>query len=904
MLGKYVECLPFSAKLWLLLVIQCFKKKFAGVFAEKELLGSKHSEGLAQSYARSMLPSSENHSMYGVFMQFCKHGLRGCHNELNYSSLTLAVPFLHFVNNCEVLWIKSLLQSSGGLEVIEQNNRNLLVDSRCSCQVMRRIFPSQYLGVSLLGNLKVSPYTGRLQFVDATSCIDAMVLDLPSTWNTADFYEVIDYTLVLEGVPERMNNVVMLDKMLSVDVSPRAMFSALIVILGILNAESFTCSFQGDKLALEKSSMLAEAVPLSCYLYLVENDDTAGRMGISKEEAEEHDLSGFPCKRLKIDNACGLVQPSGVNYSESFGIRPCSHSIDFSTLLDIRRSVQKSHSTGCVEIPCLATIRGPHGESVVNSRILYPNRGKGRIKLKKVLLEFKPEYFFKYKLIRIGAYYVRKHYLGECFCDFKDPKYCDKVVIGPGRHLWSLSFSSNELFSNLDSSRIQSCYCSSHDISAVGCSRDELLIPNCSCNIHDGFADIHLHVSTDVVGVLDPDSQEFNEGSMASAGGSHYHQSSGRTMVSNSAQFPGASRLGCPLVEGDLVTVCGTVTALYSSDYSSIDGNSYKGIAGGIHQLKLFQGGRIFFSFHVLADGHMVKIDGSLNKFNYPVGLGPGANVSFHRILASSGKNCLMLLPTSFISVNSVGFDSSSNYSLCSSRPSRFGCDPWEVLPSSSICDFIKCSEGECRSLCCRVVAVHVLIFRRNKKLDKLLSEIQCRIPVVDIPLAGFVLDDGTSPCCCWANAERAATFLRLHDEMPATSSGGSWWEVQQAVADEPHSTLGFHLDKILKKHDSIIVKNYGSVLDTWCQDLQFNGSSGYKIGISDENVLKFIVLNACSGALLKVRGSVMRSSAASELEERLIGEQIKMDAMPNIWVEEVQVVNPLVEARAIFQNL
>ncbi|GAB2297527.1 hypothetical protein Dimus_031626 [Dionaea muscipula] len=31
---------------------------------------------------------------------------------------------------------------------------------------------------------------GRLQFVDAISCIDAMVLDLPSTWNTADFYEI------------------------------------------------------------------------------------------------------------------------------------------------------------------------------------------------------------------------------------------------------------------------------------------------------------------------------------------------------------------------------------------------------------------------------------------------------------------------------------------------------------------------------------------------------------------------------------------------------------------------------------------------------------------------------------------------------------------------------------------
>jgi len=38
--------------------------------------------------------------------------------------------------------------------------------------------------------MQISTYSGRLQLVDATGGIDAMVPDLPSTWNVNSVYEV------------------------------------------------------------------------------------------------------------------------------------------------------------------------------------------------------------------------------------------------------------------------------------------------------------------------------------------------------------------------------------------------------------------------------------------------------------------------------------------------------------------------------------------------------------------------------------------------------------------------------------------------------------------------------------------------------------------------------------------
>lgn len=49
LLGKFIGSLPFSARLWVLFVVSCLKKKFSGILSEKDILGSKHLQVVTRS---------------------------------------------------------------------------------------------------------------------------------------------------------------------------------------------------------------------------------------------------------------------------------------------------------------------------------------------------------------------------------------------------------------------------------------------------------------------------------------------------------------------------------------------------------------------------------------------------------------------------------------------------------------------------------------------------------------------------------------------------------------------------------------------------------------------------------------------------------------------------------------
>ncbi|KAK6939555.1 hypothetical protein RJ641_029086, partial [Dillenia turbinata] len=154
---------------------------------------------------------------------------------------------------------------------------------------------------------------------------------------------------------------------------------------------------------------------------------------------------------------------------------------------------------------------------------------------------------------------------------------------------------------------------------------------------------------------------------------------------------------------------------------------------------------------------------------------------------------------------------------------------------------------------------------------------------------------DGSSSCCCWANGENAETLLRLHQRPPESDF--------DSTHGTHHPTL-LSLDKILKKHGRVMVKSYGSTLDSLHQDLTFSVSSDDLLSSAEENLLKVIILGACLGTFWCVTGDVLDSNAVGHLERHLSQMQMTVNTFPNIWARDVGVPNTLSDARNLIQEL
>lgn len=113
--------------------------------------------------------------------------------------------------------------------------------------------------------------------------------------------------------------------------------------------------------------------------------------------------------------------------------------------------------------------------------------------------------------------------------------------------------------------------------------------------------------------------------------------------------------------------------------------------------------------------------------------------------------------------------------------------------------------------------------------------------------------DDGSSLCCGWADDARAELLLRLHEiaHLDASvnlnlSKGGNSTNLQY--------TIGCCLEKMLKKHTSVTVKNCGIPPDFSCQDLDASSVLDKVLSRLEDKLLKFIVLNACwKGSLVSL---------------------------------------------------
>ncbi|KAK8644862.1 hypothetical protein V6N13_118724 [Hibiscus sabdariffa] len=880
-LGNFIEALGFSTRLWVLLLVSCFQKTFSGILSRKELLGSSHNEGLVQMFARSHLHSSVFRARHGVLMEFIKHESCCTATEPYPGNLKLVVPISSFIHHCEIFGIKALLPSDNILPVSCVGNYYQ--------RSKRKVFRSEDLGIILVGLLKISPSSGRLQLVDMTDSIDVVIPDLPSFWDHNSIFEVIDYFLIVEGMHESD-----LPELSSDDSSlPRSIFQpqgfpsarkSNLKIFVYFHLRNATCRNRPiyppiaseDELNDTKSgkfhliyitrrvrptchsmklerSVFAEAIVMPWYLFLAGKDGSTHQDKVLIDCTVGNHADHSSSKRQKIDCASTL---SGTCFKDNFcrcGDQSC-----------LRTSF--SH-----EIPCSATIQGVNNFIFTSSGTLYRIKADAKIKVckgraKKFFLAFISECDLKYQ---IGGVYLMKHHKEGPLCNIKNVSL--KVVtvpITPGTYLRRLSFSSEDLTTDksLHNSLCNEVF-----------TKDQVLAVASGSSI----SDIHLHVSSSLTGLFESDIKELRNGqNVSDANLGRFSLSLGMNTRMNANLEDNSGLLGHSHIfpARKFTSLCGDIIAVHSFDQGSSDMCSSRADYGD-HGQYGFCDRTKNFCIHVSVANQTVKIFGFVNQYLFPTGFGPGINATFHQILdlRPGVPSTLMLTSESSIVINSI-----------------------------RAVDETHISDGNLKRFRCRVVAVYVLVLEKsNRNCVDLNSNMQSRPLSVDIPLACFILDDGSCSWCCWANAERAATLLRLKEYQLSGCEASGYKRRLVGVQNTTRASTMHHLERILEKHDRITVKSCRSVFDPFDQDFTVTAGSGRAlIGLDDDfDLVASVIFNACINTSWTVVTEVMDSNAVNLLKEHLDDMQMPMPCMENLWAREVLSVNHATEAREMLQN-
>ncbi|KAL2545822.1 CST complex subunit CTC1 [Forsythia ovata] len=89
----------------------------------------------------------------------------------------------------------------------------------------------------------------------------------------------------------------------------------------------------------------------------------------------------------------------------------------------------------------------------------------------------------------------------------------------------------------------------------------------------------------------------------------------------------------------------------------------------------------------------------------------------------------------------------------------------------------------------------------------------------------------------------------------------GADCETAVALFGRSNATMGLarissigHLNKILKRHGQVVVKNYGSMFDSSCQYLTFSVDSEKLISSSDEDLLRSLIVGGESKGKLNYK--------------------------------------------------
>ncbi|KAL6846650.1 hypothetical protein ACP4OV_024098 [Aristida adscensionis] len=881
-LGNFVDSLEMPARFWMLLLISCFKKKFAKSFSEVEILGSQNVPtesriGSNLCYESSIfnVPTSVHNcgsSSLGPNLEACK----------------LVIPFSNFICNGESLWISTMLKFWNAAEEAGKNQgrKPLLCNGASYPGSTRRVIPSEDLGFVLVGSIKASSLSGRLQLVDSTGSIDVVIPDLPQNENLYGVYEISDYKLVLEGpvayldhrdaadalsckavfqhlfyrkrMPHLRIYVIVCWSKLShvgppshipLHINYRARLFHLVKLCHIFPANSnIHCQNALDPV------LYAEAVILPYDLKF-----------IGQGECEEHAESFILSRSSLPDN-------SEVSMSKLCYI-PCSLSFGSMNL----------HGTLVSRCSC-----GPDG-TVVSKTFCC-----GREHMQRILLEFKERSFFKYQLLRIGGFYLLQCPSGNLSSTME---VCEclkggKVSIDSLDKIWSLAitFNGNRRIKGTTGNQFITVPSVKMDEPFSGhATHDEIKLVQ---PWDDFFRLCYFRLDFPCEEI----SKEMEEHNTI------YHILNGLCVYFNEVltvsscidimmpkEASGSANMqNEEVTQGGFISLQGKVENIHShvcKDVIYLPGNDKSSIC-----------------IHVADDNHKLRICGDISKHSSLVGMGPGSTVIFHRILLTK-RHELLLTPVTYIEVTSISRADPIEESVSSQDKSNYLKDG--SMSTSSPCLFVEqkhFTDSRSMQFNCRVATVLMLVLENCPDVETAESTKHGKMPKVKVSRACFILDDGSSLHCCWADDTRAELLLRLQEVAPLDAAVNLKLS-KDGSSKKSQCTIGSCLEKMLKKHTGVVAKDCGIPPDFSCRDLDLSSALGKVISCLEEKLLKFIILNACCKGTLNVIASIMNPNSLNGFNLELPN-SCPLRHMQMFWINEVIEVDPLEEARRLYGNL
>uniref|UniRef100_J3MX25 CST complex subunit CTC1 n=1 Tax=Oryza brachyantha TaxID=4533 RepID=J3MX25_ORYBR len=766
---------------------------------------------------------------HDFFMKFCNHNCCSPSRELHLETFKMVIPFANFICKCESFWILMMLKIWNDTEEMDKNQmvHPFLCDGIAYPGTTKRIISSSDLGAVLVGRIKRSSLPGTLQLVDATGCIDVIIPDLPPNVCVDGIYEITDYKVALEGPMAYLDPYDIADPL-----SCKATFQHL----------SFRKRLNHLKICVITSlSELNQIGPSAIPLQI----NTCAKLFHLLKLTHIFPVNNiFQHQNMSGPNlyAEAVILPYDLKFTER---GECSeHAESFRILSTVSLSNSKASMTKQCNILCTlrfgttnicGSLVSIHSCGSVDTTVDNTLCGE-RDHSSRILLELK-ETRFNYQSLRIGGYYLLECPSGSLNCSVKG---CgclqgSKVSLGSRSRFWSLAitFSGNMPIGD----------------QAIGVSSVKMDEPFFRKAVHNEiklvhtwndfhqYCDFHLNFYCEAISEK---MDEYNSAcyvfnKLCSYSNEVLSVSSFiKTRVLKRSSDSGSSKWqGDKLIQGDLISLQGKIENIHPY------GCKKENFTVGDEKSSI--------CIHVTDDIHTVRLCGDLCKRTYPIGLGPGASVTFHRVLLTHGHE-LSFTPLTYIEVSSINLQCPNRE--CAVTPPISDCIEDKSLTRVSWCFLFlsqkHLAENRAIQFQCRVATIHVLVLENSLNyLQPSESVKRCETTTVKIRLAGFIVDDGSSLCCCWADDARAELLLRLQDVAVLDASVNL--KLPKDGSDVNRQlTVGSFLERMLKKHKRIIARNCGIPPDISCRDLELSSVLNKVLSCLEEKLLKFVILNAC----------------------------------------------------------